>query len=228
MKKYKFLIKFPTRDRPEQFFRTLHKYYEHLSGNHEVNVLVTVDHDDQEMNNPSVRKALEGYSNLTTIFGTGHSKIEAINRNMDQAPEFDILLLASDDMVPVASAYDDFIASKFDAHFPDLDGVVWTNDGYVGDRINTLCILGKTYFDRFNYIYNPEYTSLYCDNEFTDVANRLKRQIYFDDVLIKHEHFAWNPAIERDPLYQRNESFSDQDQLVYEARKARGFDLSII
>ncbi len=225
MKRYKILIKFPTRERTEQFFKTLDKYYELMSGEHDISVLVTSDTDDGTMNNEAVRDRLSKYPNLVVQYGKGISKIEAINRDMDLAEEFDILILASDDMVPVAKAYDGIIAEKFEKHFPDLDGVTWFNDGYVGDRINTLCILGRKYYDRFQYIYNPEYTSLYCDNEFTEVATSLNRQIYFDQVIIKHEHFAWNQEVSRDALYSRNEAYNEVDKKVYLARKEKGFDL---
>jgi hypothetical protein len=76
-------------------------------------------------------------------------------------------------------------------HYPDTDGVLWFNDGYQGNRLNTLCILGKKYYDRFNYIYHPDYISVWCDNEFMDVANLLGKQIYFDDIIIRHEHPDW-------------------------------------
>ena len=62
--------------------------------------------------------------------------------------------------------------------YPNTDGVLWFNDGNQGNRLNTLCILGKKYYERFNYIYHPDYTSLWADNEFMDVANLLNKQIF--------------------------------------------------
>ena len=75
-----------------------------------------------------------------------------------------IVLLASDDMIPMEKGFDNIIIDKMKNYYPDTDGVLWFNDGYQGDKLNTLCILGKKYYDRFGYIYNPEYISVLSDN----------------------------------------------------------------
>ncbi len=220
---YRFLIKFPTRERPKQFFHALDKYYSLASGKNELHFMITCDANDSTMNNTEVKNRLDKYDNLTCIFGASKSKVDAINRDLDQCGDFDVLLLASDDMVPVEQGYDEVIAVSFRQHFPDLDGVTWFNDGFQKQRINTLCILGKKYFDRFGYIYHPSYTSLYCDNEFTEVANRLNKQVYIDRVIIKHEHYLWNRKVQRDALYQRNDNFYAVDKRVFMQRKAQNF-----
>jgi hypothetical protein len=84
--------------------------------------------------------------------------------------------------------------------------------------------MGKKYFDRFGYIYNPEYLSVYCDNEFTDVSRLLEKTTYIDRVIIRH---FWI-EIGVDALYQRNENreLYTHDQKVYETRKANNFGLT--
>lgn len=219
----KLLVKFPTRQRPERFFNTLDRYYKYLSGKHPVQFVISCDEDDGSMNNAAVRTRLQTYPGLICYFGKSRSKVEAINRDMDKHGDYDILLLASDDMIPEEQEYDDIIVNAFREYFPDLDGVLWFNDGYVGRNLNTLSILGKKYYDRFGYIYHPDYTSLYCDNEFMEVAAKLNRQVYIDRVIIKHDHFYWNKGVVRDALYNRNESYYRIDRKVYQSRKARDF-----
>ena len=107
-------------------------------------------------------------------------------------------------------------------HFPDTDGCLWYNDGYQ-DRICTLCIVGRKYYERFNYIYNPEYHSLFCDNEFTEVARSLGKIKYFDRVLFKHEHFANTNETKRDSLYDRNEALFNIDKQTFERRKENSY-----
>ena len=68
-------------------------------------------------------------------------------------------------------------------NYPDTDGVLWFNDGFQGNRLNTLCILGKKYYERFNYIYHPDYISLYCDEEQTNVARNMNKMV---DLVIKN------------------------------------------
>lgn len=217
------LVKFPTRSRPEKFFNTLDQYYNLLSGKRSVQFLITCDNDDITMNNDVVKTRLATYKNLTIKFGNHKSKIEAINADLD-ATKFQVVLLASDDMIPVVEGYDDIILDKMMSTFPDFDGIVWFNDGVQGNQLNTLCILGYTYYNRFNYIYNPEYKSLWCDTEFTIVGNMLGKQKYFDQVLIKHDHHSVI-GIGNDELYIANERFESADRAVFAARQQKNFYL---
>jgi hypothetical protein len=108
--------------------------------------------------------------------------------------------------------------------YPDTDGVLWFNDGNQGDKLNTLCILGKKYYERFNYIYHPDYTSLWADNEFMDVANLLNKQTYFNDVIIRHEH----PDVglgQRDFVHFDNIKFDYIDKEIYLKRKSNNFNI---
>jgi hypothetical protein len=86
-----------------------------------------------------------------------------------------------------------------------------------------MCILGKRYYDRFGYIYHPSYKSLWCDNEFTEVAAGLGKHTYFGACLFRHEHASNNAASVADGLLLRNESFSGADHANYLNRRARGF-----
>ena len=165
------LIKFPTRGRKDLFFSTLSKFYTMASDIEKIQFQITIDSDDVEMNNPEVLKKLESHKNLSYSLGESTSKIDAVNRDIDTS-ECDIILLASDDMVPVFFGYDEIIRNSMKDEYPDTDGVLWFFDGHRTD-LNTLCILGKKYYDRFSYIYHPTYLSTFCDNEFMDVANLL-------------------------------------------------------
>jgi hypothetical protein len=89
-------------------------------------------------------------------------------------------------MIPEFSGYDSALRDNMEHYFPDTDGVLWFNDGFQKHNLNTLCILGRKYYQRFGYIYHPAYKSLWCDNEFTVVASLLKKQLYFDKVIIRH------------------------------------------
>ena len=109
-------------------------------------------------------------------------------------------------------------------YFPDTDGVLWFNDGYQSRAMNTLCILGKKYYDRFGYIYHPDYISLWCDNEFTVVANTLGRQKYFEQVIIQHQHPAAGFG-ENDKLYNENDKYNDSDMSTFMRRQKNRFGL---
>lgn len=217
----KLLIKFPTRSRPEKFFSVLDKYYNLLDELSNTRFIISCDTDDLTMNCEIVINKFKEYKNLEFYFSENKNKIEAINANMHD-DDYDIILLASDDMIPQEKGYDTIIKQSFKKFFPDTDGVLWFNDGYQGSRLNTLCILGKKYYNRFGYIYNPSYVSLWCDTEFTDVSKILNKVKYIPHVIIKHEHPVWLGE-KWDELQVKNDSFNNIDQINYENRKKHNF-----
>ena len=106
--------------------------------------------------------------------------------------------------------------------YPDTDGVLWFNDGYQGDRLNTLCILGKKYYERFNYIYHPDYKSCWSDNEFMEVGNILGKQTYINQVIIRHEHPDWGYG-SIDYVHNNNVKDWHHDNNVFQQRKSNNF-----
>jgi hypothetical protein len=216
------LIKFPTRNRPDKFIKTFTKYLTYLDDK-STKFIITCDNDDKSMKEESLVEFLLEFENVKLCYGDNNSKIEAVNADLEDV-NFDILLLASDDMVPMVKGYDSIIKQKMMELYPDTDGVLWFNDGYQGNRLNTLSIMGKKYYDRFNYIYNPNYLSVWCDNEFMDVANILNKQTYINDVIIKHEHPDWGFG-NRDDVHSLNFKHESHDRMVYNARKNNNFYL---
>jgi hypothetical protein len=190
---------------------------------------VTIDGDDTTMTNGRIIDILKQWGNLRYEIIASSGKINAINSGINEYDEeYDILVLASDDMVPQFYGWDQVIIDEMNANYPDLDGVLWFNDGHTADKLNTLSIMGKKYYDRFKYIYHPSYKSLWCDNEFMDVANRLGKQKYIDRVIIKHEHPIWNDNYTKDSLNIRDQQNYTIDQENYERRKSADFELQTI
>jgi len=221
----KLLIKFPTRERRVKFFEALDKYYDLLNDVDNTEFCVSMDEDDLTMNNDDVIDKLEGYKNLYYYFGNNRNKIEAINSDMEDFEDFDIVMLASDDMIPQVKGYDTEIRENMGKYFPDTDGILWFFDGNRRD-LNTLCILGKKYYERFNYIYHPAYKSFYCDDEFTRVGNKLGKQKFIEKIIVKHEH----PDIvefraKNDMLYQKNSKYYPIDHKMFNIRLKNKFGL---
>jgi len=217
----KILVQFPTKQRKKKFFKVLDIYYSMLKDIDNIWFHIVIDEDDKEMCNVDFSK----YKNLTVTKGKHNSKINAINDltgvNLDN---FDIILLASDDMIPQIKGYDNIIREKMQEFYPFNNGVLWFFDGYRKD-LNTLCILGVDYYKRFNYIYNPNYLSWYCDDEFMQVASILGKQTYIDKCIIKHEHQCWTGE-PKDKLYKYNDSFAKVDKKTFLKRKKNNFDLN--
>lgn len=222
--KLKILLKFPSRSRPDKLMLVYKKYIDFADDPDSIQGLITLDSDDITVTEELQQSLMAIHTNTIIKVGYSGNKIAAVNRDMEHAGQFDVLLLASDDMIPIVKGYDTIIREKMTSLYPDTDGVLWFNDGYQGQRLNTLCILGKAYYDRFNYIYHPSYKSEWCDNEFTEVANQLGKQTYFERVIIRHEHPTTMPHLTRDDaLYKKNTEMANGDYANYHQRKLNNF-----
>lgn len=216
----KTLIKFPTRSRPEIFKRTLARWQSDPT----VHFLITIDDDDPTCCNEPFINWVNCQPNLDYDISSSKSKIEAINHGV-VAAKWDLLILAADDMIPQFPDYGQRIQALFKQWFPHGDGVLHLDDGRARSSLNTLPIIDRQYFNRFGYIYHPDYVSLWADNEFTDVSRSKGCVVYQPQCIIKHE---WKDLIGEDELFKRNDSFFDADKKVYETRRAAGFPLNSV
>lgn len=224
---YKLLFKFTTRSRPQKFFKCLDNIIDNLSDKDNYQILVSLDLDDNSMknNNDIISKlTLDKYKKVTTYCGYSKNKIDAINRDIGKIPNWDILINFSDDMEFQEKGFDDIIRKVMSDYFPNTDGCLHFNDGFTSDKLITMSILGRKYYDKFGYIYHPDYISLFCDNEQTDVAKILKRYVYVNKVIFKHLH-PNNIGTGIDEQYRHTESFYEVDKITYERHKSKGFDL---
>lgn len=199
---YHILFKFPTRMRPEKFFRTLRTYYENISQDN-FTFHINMDCDDKSMNNEKVREKLERFKNLTYTYDDNKTKIEACNAPISYNPPWDIVVLVSDDMIPVVRGFDTIIRQKMREFYPDTDGILFFNDGNQQMDVNTFSIMGRKFYERFGYMYHPDYKTICCDSELTIIGFALRKQEYFQKVIVEHRHPVYGKA-GFDQLYLRN------------------------
>lgn len=217
------LVKLPTRNRSARAREVLVAAHAYESGENTVKYLIAADPDDYDTQSLPHRLDFP----VELLVKDHHSKIEACNSFLDRAREWDVLVLLSDDMTPVRQNWDSILVSDLVHAFPDLDGALWYDDGFVHDKLCTLPIMGRRYFDRFGYVYEPGYKSLWCDNEYTEVAQMLSRIRYSNQVLFRHDHPGNCATASKDELYERNDKFWDTDKDYYGSRKAHKFDVQL-
>ena len=214
------LFKYPTRGRPELFRKTLQKYYDMITGRYQYQFLISMDTDDQLMNCREIRSFLDEKKNLRYVYGDSKTKIEACNADMEGV-EFDILILVSDDMIPINPEFDWVIVSSMLEYFPDLDGALHFHDGSEsGAKIITQSIMGVNLYHYFGYIYHPAYRSLWCDNEFTDIVRKMGKVRYIENVIVRHE---WVSYTGHDKTHRKSERDYDVDHKIYLRRQALDF-----
>lgn len=229
-KPYLILFKFASRSRESKFFIGLDNILNNIADYENFHILVSLDSDDSTMYNKTtitkIKKYFELYPDkITVVFGKSKSKIDAINRDVNHYKEsinFDILVNFSDDMSFIVKGFDNIIRNKFSQHFNDTDGNIYFNDGFTKDKISTLSIIGRKYYDKFNYIYHPSYISLWCDNEYTIVAKNNNKIHYFDENIFVHNHPS-NVGGFIDEQLILTESFSEVDYQNFISRQKNNF-----
>ena len=97
-----------------------------------------------------------------------------------------VLVQVTDDMIP-PDAWDVKLKALEPANWMEEDWAVHVEDGYV-HNLMVLAIITKVRYDRFGYFFYPEYQSLFCDTELTEVAYREKRVIEAKHLLFDHQH----------------------------------------
>lgn len=219
------LFNFASRSRPDKFFETIINIESMTDGTDHF-IVAKLDSDDELMNNAEVRGRISNYernSRLIVKWGTSTSKIHAINRDLNDGdlPKWGILINMSDDMKWGTFGFDDIIRR----HMPvNLDGFLHVPDDYAQDRVCTTSIIGYRYYQRDMYVYHPDYYSMWCDDEATEVAKARGCYIQVPGVHLEHLHYTNMGKAGKDALYRRNDTYL-ADKRIYEERKARGFDL---
>ncbi len=206
------LVKIPSRSRPDALRNVMTAYERLSSGNPRTGFLISLDEDDLSMAdfvNPT---------KMPCAIALGHSdsKIHAINRDVEK-PDWDILVVGSDDCVPKTKDWDNHMRKDFEG----FDGIIWYPDGW-NYRICCQPVMSRAYYELFNYIYHPSYKSLYCDNELTMVAKKLGKLKQSESVKFDHLHYR-NRKRMRDTLDKKNESFMKEDYERFRDRVRANF-----
>jgi hypothetical protein len=213
----------PTRSRPTQALDVLTKYRK-LAGC-DITIEVVIDDNDASMQTKEVYYHLGRLGCIITS-GAHASKIEAVNGG--KVTDWDVLLLASDDMIPVKDGYAVRVLSAMGEYFPYFDGALYFNDSYAGKALCTLPIIGRRFYNQWGYVYEPAYKSFFCDNEQHEVWTAMHRLVYVDEVLIQHRHYAnRDPDLRapNDALYQKNQEAWNSDEAIYKRRKSARFHM---
>lgn len=212
------LFKYTSRSRPKEFLRGLYSIIDNVVSD-DYDVLVSLDLDDPK---------LDQYGNCSAVIGTSTGKIDAINRDLNEYQgDWELIVNMSDDMIFTVKGFDNIIRDLFAKHFPNGDGFLHLNDGHQGDNVSTMSIMDRKYYNRDRYIYHPEYKSLWCDAEATEVAWMRGRYAYEPIVLFDHLHPAWGLA-PNDPQYIASESREmwDHDKAVIERHRANNYGIT--
>ena len=90
----------------------------------------------------------------------------------------------------------------------------------------TLPVMGWKLYEAIGHLYHPSYTSLYSDNEMTQVCSMLGKFVRVDYCIFQHQ---WTPE-PFDELHARNENqeMYKIDGAIFEQRQKDKFDIESV
>jgi hypothetical protein len=207
----------PSRGRPEQAIKTFRKWY-YLAEDryHGLEYILSVDYDDpcqQEYYN----LLSQNKEAVTLLILQNESAIDAIN-NAAKRCTGDIIIIVSDDFDCIGD-WDNLLRKELEGK---SDFVLKTKDG-IQKTLVTLPIMDRVYYERYGYVYHPDYKHLFCDQELTAVAEMTGKLIYSDLVFL-HNHYTTGKT-QMDAINEKNDLTWNQGQALFNERLKSNFEI---
>ena len=189
----------PTRGRPQQAAEVRKKWLEAAKDPQSVEYIFGFSEDDKETRDVlgRFRHALSPAGNLEQVGGTGVQNYNAAVR----ASSGKVILAVQDDLEPCLF-WDELIWEAL-ADKLNRPAVLQVGDGYrTDDLLITFCVTRPTLaaMNHKGGIVSDEYHGVFCDNEFTHRAKK-RGWIVPTDIVFRHEHPHFNPAVPTDDTY---------------------------
>jgi glycosyltransferase involved in cell wall biosynthesis len=208
----------PSRNRAFIAKNVFDTWIKKASGKHDIEHILSIDEDDEECS-----------MYVELFFGRGESRI-LINRNRSAIDAInaaaksctgDILIVVSDDF-DCPENWDQLLVEAINGK---TDWILKTKDG-IQSWIITMPIMDRAYYNRFGYIYFPDYLHMFCDTEITCVADLTDRKIEAD-ITFTHNHYSTG-NFRKDKVSERADKTWDQGEKLFISRYRNVFGLSDI
>lgn len=195
----------PSRHRIKQALRTRHNWISRAEM--PIEYLFSFDCDDD-----TIPKSVNG------LMLPNKSAIEAIN-NAVKFVSGDLIIVVSDDFSEPPKGWDRMLLNQLEGC---SDFIVKTQDG-IQKTLITLPIMDREYYNRFGYIYYPEYQHLFADTEMTVVGHMLGKVIN-SNILIPHYHYSTGMT-QKDAINEKNDATNAQGEALFNKRKEINFGI---
>jgi len=206
--------------RPTQQMMTSWKWLENTSGKHSIEYLLSIDKDDPS-DYPDSISPKQDYIEARVIKNSTNTSVAAINLAASMSTGT-ILVVISDDF----DCMGDWDHKIVQAVEDRTDWILKTQDG-TQPWIITLPIMDRVYYDRYGYIYPPQYKHMFCDTHITHQAELDGRKLT-SPLIFKHNHYSVG-GIQKDATSVKADSTWKQGQELYlekcRAWKRQGYDI---
>ena len=200
----------PSRGRAQRAHEVATKWIS--SAGVDVEYILSVDIDD-----PQLKEYDKLFKDHIILTGQNRSAIDAIN-SAASISTGRILVVMSDDFDCPDNWGNDLIeqtrgASGWIAKTPDS----------IQKWIITLPIMDREYYNRFGYVYHPEYKHMFCDTEMTCVADLIGRKIELP-LEFMHDHYSTGRT-QKDAINERADKTWEQGEKLFIERYKNNFGL---
>lgn len=239
----KFLITFTPHSNSEELFRALDTYTEKLSYTQSYHFLINCDENDDAFNNQDVIERLQSYANIQINFIKNWTWVKAQNYLIDELIDlYDCVIVANEQQIPEARNFDIPIAEQMLKNFPTLDGVITMQapmphrgyheyradllKGHISIASNSLYIIGKNYYQRFNHVYFPGYNESFYAHEELGIISKILRKEYVIYTIFTASYERSNNNQDYDLFKSRRLGFYDLPEAALQ--EAMPLDWSIL
>ena len=193
----------PTRNRPNNCDRFIKSLYETTQYTGTLELLFYVDSDDPAKD---IYKEIEerwqnNFWRIEFVIGEPMSVSKSWNIIAEKSLG-DIMIMGNDDLVYKTVRWD----SKLMARLLELDNpyyLSWFNDGINGNRHCAFPVITREWYETLGYFSPGIFNFGYNDTWVYDIAKRVGKLNYMDEILVEHLHFSVGKS-NMDDTYARN------------------------
>ena len=220
----------PSYNRPSMAYHTFCNWVNNAKNPSEIEYLIGLDTNDPSCNeyqNIFSKNNIE-LGKLLIDIDSSTCAIQALNRVASKISDCSELIVEICDDIDCFKDWDETLLKSLEGidNFKEPK-MVGTHDGLRDYGIVfTQPIMNRAAYNKLGFMIYPEYTSMFADNDFTQIARNTGWLINAPHILFKHKHYTLglNPL---DKTYSRrnNQKEWDYNQKIYQDRAKRSFDL---
>lgn len=183
----------PSRSRFIRCKHTIQNWLDRAHDRKNIEYILSLDNDDFDYNLDHLR----GFP-VTVTRNVNSNAVQAINKGAEIATG-DILIVVSDD----TDCFDGWDTALLKALEGKKDFCAKTDDGLQATLI-TMPVMDRVFYNRYGYIYHPDFKHMHCDEELTCVALMTGKYLKLD-LKFPHLHYTTGKTL-KDGLNARNDS----------------------
>lgn len=194
----------PSRSRPEKSKQTIKKWIANADRPELLETIVSIDSSDPKRLDYDLI-----YLGNWVIINNNKSAVDAINRAAEVCTG-DIMIVVSDD----TDCFDGWDTALREVCKGKSDFILKCKDG-IQDWIITMPVMDRVYYNRFGYVYYPEFKHMFCDTFLTCVADLTGRKIECD-LLFPHRHYSVGQSQKDDVSIKADSTWQHGEKLFFE------------